>query len=199
MSSYRHIAALILAAGQSKRMGDENKLLLPYKGVSVLSHIIVQVKKAGVSRIFAVTGHEREKVAAEISRHDITIIHNDLYGEGMSSSVKSGIKSLPDDVDAVLVILGDMPGITAEIISKIMIAYNPAEGRKIIIPTHRGKRGNPLLWDRDFFSDFERLKGDRGAKTLLRDYPDFIAEVEIGAEAIFMDIDSLEAYQRLCR
>jgi len=199
ISAPKNIAALVLAAGQSKRMGQDNKLLLPYHGDTVLSHILAQIKRAGITNIFAVTGHQKDKVEKEMSRHGVTMVHNDLYAEGMSTSVRLGIRTLAKDVDAVLVILGDMPNISGEILKKIMAAYNPAQNRSIIIPKHNGKRGNPILWDREFFSEFERLEGDMGAKVLLAEYPEYIAEVEIGSDAIFLDIDTFEAYERLSR
>lgn len=197
MPATRNMAALVLAAGQSKRMGQENKLLLPYQGETVLSHVLDQVVQAGMKNIFVVTGHQEGQVEQQLSRHDVIFIHNDLYQEGMSTSVKLGISSLPREIDAVLVILGDMPNISSAILKKIMVAYNPALGRSIIIPKHNGKRGNPILWGREFFSEFERLEGDMGAKILLNDYPEYIAEVDVGSDAIFLDMDTFEAYESL--
>ncbi|PCI32675.1 MAG: 4-diphosphocytidyl-2C-methyl-D-erythritol kinase [Alphaproteobacteria bacterium] len=191
------ITALVLAAGQSKRMGQKNKLLLPYHQGTVLSHVLDQVTGAGIEEIFVVTGHQHDEVARDIGPHKVTFLYNDLYDEGMSTSVKLGISSLPKESDAVLIILGDMPNISASILRQLMAAYDPAQGRLIIIPTHNGKRGNPLLWDRSLFSEFDRLDGDMGAKILLADYPEYIHEVDVGSEAIFLDIDTYEAYERL--
>ena len=197
MSAKKNIAALILAAGQSKRMGKDNKLLLPYGDETVISHVCDQIKGAGIDQIFAVTGYQKGDVEKEVIRHDVTCFHNDLYEEGMSTSVKLGIGSLPKDIDAVVILLGDMPQITAEILRKIIGAYDTSSARSIIIPHHNGKRGNPILWGRDFFDDFERLDGDMGAKMLLNDYPEYCVEVDVGSNGIFLDIDTLEAYQRL--
>ncbi len=192
-----NFAALILAAGQSKRMGQENKLLLPYQEGTVLSHVLGQIHHAGIDNIFAVTGHQRRKIEQELSRHDVTFFHNDIYDEGMSTSVKLGIGSLPENIDAVLIILGDMPNITADILRQIIAVYDPADDRAIIIPTHNGKRGNPILWDSEYFSEFERLSGDMGAKILLSEYSEYIHEVEVGSDEIFLDIDTFEAYEHL--
>ncbi len=197
MPMTKNIAALILAAGQSRRMGQENKLLLPFKDETVLSHVLGQIQQAGIREIFAVTGHQRQEVEEELSCHEVIFFHNDLYAEGMSTSVKLGIASLPDNIDAVLIILGDMPNISADILKQIMANYNPAVGRSIIIPRHNGKRGNPILWDSEFFDEFERLEGDMGAKILLNEYPEYIEEVDVGSDAIFLDIDTFEAYESL--
>ena len=191
------VAALVLAAGQSRRMRKNNKLLLPYKGKTVISHVLDQVKNAGVSDILVVTGHQRDEVEQAVSSHNVTFVHNDLYAEGMSGSVKLGIASLAEDCDAVIIILGDMPAVSADIIRTIIAAYNPPEGHLIVIPTHNGKRGNPILWDREFFADFDRLDGDMGAKILLNDYPEYIREIEINSEAVFLDIDTVTAYEKL--
>lgn len=193
----KNIAAVILAAGQSTRMGADNKLLLAYKNETVLSHVSGQVRAAGINTVLVVTGYQKDEVATALSGHDVTLIHNDLYEEGMSGSVKLAIEQLPEDIDAVIIILGDMPTVSANIIRKIVAAYNPAEGHLIIIPAHEGRRGNPILWDRAFFADFDRLEGDRGAKILLKDYPEYICEVDVGSEAIFCDIDTFEAYEEL--
>ncbi|VAV91624.1 hypothetical protein MNBD_ALPHA01-869 [hydrothermal vent metagenome] len=197
MSTPGKIAAIVLAAGQSKRMGQENKLLLPFEGQTVLSHVLEQVEQAGFSDTLVITGHQKDRIEQEISRHDAKAVHNDLYEEGISSSVKLGIGALAKDIDAALVILGDMPNISAGILEKIIAAYDPDKGRSIIIPKHNGKRGNPILWHHEFFSDFDRLEGDMGAKILLKDYPEYISEVEIESNAIFLDMDTFEAYERL--
>ncbi|MCK5425227.1 MAG: molybdopterin-binding/glycosyltransferase family 2 protein [Emcibacter sp.] len=197
MSQSKNIAALILAAGQSKRMGQDNKLLLPYENETVLSHVLEQVEQAGLTEISVVTGHQRQEVEQAISRHDVTFVHNDIYDEGMSTSVKLGISSLPDNIDAVLIILGDMPNISAGILRQIIVAYDPAQDHSIVIPMHNSKRGNPILWDGEFFSEFKRLEGDMGAKILLNEYPEYIHEVDVGSDAIFLDIDTYEAYEHL--
>ncbi len=197
MKSPKKIAALVLAAGQSKRMGRENKLLLPYEQGTVLSHVLGQINQAGIGDIYVITGHEKDLVEQEVRKNNGIAVYNDLYEEGLSTSVKAGIAALPKDTDAVMIILGDMPNISADILRKIMAAYNVAQAQSIIIPTHNGKRGNPILWDADFFGDFERLEGDMGAKILLNDYPEYITELETLSDAIFLDIDTIEAYDDL--
>lgn len=193
----KNIAAIILAAGQSTRMGQDNKLLLPYQDTTVLSHVARQVDQGELAKIYVVTGYQQEKIEQELSGHDVTFIHNDLYDEGMSTSLKLGIGALPPEIDGAIIILGDMPNISTGILQQIIAAYDPARGRSIIIPTCKGKRGNPILWDRAFFEEFDRLEGDRGAKILLSDFPDHIHELDIGSEAVFMDIDTLEAYEQI--
>src|SRR5690606_17875880 len=98
----------------------------------------------------------------------------------------------PDDVDAVIVLLADMPAITPDVLRQLAAAYDPAAGRTIVVPTVNGKRGNPVLWDRRYLAELARLEGDTGARHLIGQYADAVAEVEIG-DAARLDLDTPEA------
>lgn len=189
------VAAAILAAGRSSRMGEENKLLLPYKGQTVLDYVIKEVGASGCSEVFVVTGHDHAAVETVAARHGVRCVHNEAYMSGMSSSVKLASECVSAACDAVLMVLADMPGLTQGIIKQLVSAYNPTEGRNLIMPVHHGKWGNPVLWGREYFERFRTLEGDKGAKTLLRKLQQDIVEVDVNSEAIFMDIDTAEAYR----
>lgn len=189
------IAAVILAAGQSRRMGDQNKLLLPYRGQPLIAHCVAQARD--LSDIIVVTGHQAEKVRQAVSCKRARFVHNAGYEDGMSGSLKAGLAAVAPDYDAMLVMLGDMPDISREILSSIIAAYAPDQGRDIIIPVHQGRRGNPVLWGRAFFAAFEDITGDQGAKSLLTTYGPHVHEVESHSPAIFRDVDSPAAYRAL--
>ena len=189
------VATVVLAAGRSSRMGDANKLLLPYIGKTVLDHVLAEVKAADTEDVFVVTGYDHEAVGAIAGRHNVKTVHNDHYVSGMSSSVRKAIETVPSHCEGVLIVLGDMPGITREVIKQVIAAYNPIEGRNLIMPVHNGKWGNPVLWGREFFDSFSKLKGDKGAKVLLREFQQEIIELEVDSDGIFMDVDTAEAYQ----
>ncbi|MEX0299558.1 MAG: NTP transferase domain-containing protein [Kordiimonas sp.] len=189
------VAIAVMAAGKSSRMGETNKLLLPYKDKTVLDHVLDQVKTAGHEDVFVVTGHDQAATKTIAGQHGVRVVHNEDYASGMSSSVKKAIEAVPEHCEGVLIVLGDMPGITGEVIEKIIAAYNPIEGRNLIMPVHTGKWGNPVLWGREFFNSFSKLKGDNGAKILLREFQQEIIELEVDSDGIFMDIDTAEAYQ----
>lgn len=189
------IAIAILAAGRSSRMGEENKLLLPYKSRTVLDHVITEANAVGSAEIFLVSGHASNEVESVAERHGVKSYHNADYASGMASSVKAAISHVPDECDGVLIVLGDMPAITSDVMAHVIAAYNPVEGRNLIMPVHNGKWGNPVLWGREYFCSFERLLGDAGAKALLREFQRDIVEVEVHSESIFMDIDTAEAYR----
>lgn len=187
-----HVAALVLAAGRSSRMGAANKLTERLAGKPIVAHVIDAALEAHVGTVIAVTGHDAEAVRAAIDGRPIPIVHNRHYAEGLSSSLKRGLKALPKDADAVLVLLGDMPGVTAEHINRLIEAFDPVEGRAIVVATHKGKRGNPVLWDKRFIPEMMALEGDTGARALIRAHADLAAEVEMRDDAVLIDIDTPE-------
>lgn len=189
------IAIAVLAAGQSSRMGSDNKLLLPYQGTTVLGHVLAEVSALGCAQTFVVTGHEAGATREIAEKHNVPAVHNNEYTTGMSTSVKAAVQHVARSCEAVLMVLGDMPGLTREALRTIIASYNPVEGRNLIVPVHDGKRGNPILWGREYFEAFEGLSGDKGAKVLLGKYQQDIHEVEVGTDAIFLDIDTAEAYR----
>jgi molybdenum cofactor cytidylyltransferase len=115
----------------------------------------------------------------------------------MSASLRCGLRALSHDVDAAFVLLGDMPRVGADLLRRMSAAYNPTEGRSIIVPSFAGKRGNPVLWDRRFFAEMMALAGDVGAKHLIGEHADQVTEVEARDAGIMMDVDTPEAYREL--
>ncbi|MBN35522.1 MAG: 4-diphosphocytidyl-2C-methyl-D-erythritol kinase [Rhodospirillaceae bacterium] len=188
------IAALVLAAGQSRRMWPVNKLLEQVRGKAMVRHVVEAAQDASVADIIVVTGHQAERVAGALDGLDITTTHNTDFADGLSTSLHRGIAALPDGTDAVVVCLGDMPGVSASIIEAVISSYDPAEDRVIVVPTHNGKRGNPVLWDRRFFKAMAEVIGDTGARHLIGENEDFVAEVELGF-GVVTDIDTPEALE----
>lgn len=190
------IAGLLLAAGQSRRMGDENKLLAEVGGKPMAAHAADALNASSVESLTIVTGAEPERLRAAIQLCEANYVHNPDYAEGLSASLKRGIAALPEDVDGVVVCLADMPGVTAQAINRLIAAFDPAEGRAICAPTYRGKRGNPVLFARRFFAEMQDLAGDAGAKALIGAYEDLVVEVEMDDAAVLTDIDTPEALAR---
>lgn len=185
------IAAIVLAAGTSSRMGDQNKLLLKFNDQTMVSHVIDQLVSSNASDIIVVTGNDFEDVTKSIMQK-VEFTHNPDYNQGLSSSLKAGISALPSAADGVMVCLGDMPYITSIHYNHLIAAF--ALG-KIIVPTSNGKIGNPLIFSKEYFKDFEGLSGDKGARKLLKTYPEQVVQVDLGTDAIFNDIDTPDAYQ----
>jgi molybdenum cofactor cytidylyltransferase len=184
------IAAVILAAGRSTRMGPENKLLADLNGKPLVRWVAEAALASQARPVLAVMGHQTAQVTAAVDGLDLTLADNPDYATGLASSLRTGIRALPEAADGVLVLLGDMPRITAAHIDRFIAAS--ASG-KIIVPVHQGQRGNPVLWPARYFPQLLALEGDAGAKRLLTTLAADVHEIDLGTEAIFLDIDTPDA------
>jgi molybdenum cofactor cytidylyltransferase len=192
------IGALLLAAGQSRRMGGPNKLLAEVDGTPMVVHVARRLLASRACPIIAVLGNQAEAVDAALGKLPVERVRNPEFADGLSTSLRRGIAALPPDLDGVLVCLGDMPLISGRHLDRLIAAFNPLEGRAIIVPTRRGKRGNPVLWSKQFFPEMAGLAGDVGAKHLIGEHAEHVAEVEMD-DAILVDIDTPEALDALRR
>src|SRR5438552_2817250 len=120
-------------------------------------------------------------------------VRNPAFAEGLSSSLKTGLTALPSDIDSVLVCLGDMPLVAGRDLDRLIAAFNPLEGRAIVVPIRRGKRGNPVLWAKRFFPEMAELAGDVGAKHLIGEHAELVAEIEMDSDGVLVDIDTPDA------
>ncbi len=191
------VAALVLAAGRSSRMGTINKLLINVDGKPMVRHAVDAVREAGLDPVIVVTGHERERVEAALAGLPVRLVHNPAYAEGLSTSLKAGLAAVPPDADGVLIGLGDMPQVRADDIERLVVAFNPVEGRAIVVPVRNGKRGNPVLWAKRFIPEMQKVAGDVGARHLIGAYPEAMAEVEMPSDGVLTDIDTPQALARL--
>lgn len=194
MNKPPNIAALLLAAGQSKRMGANNKLVAEVNGQPLVRHVADAAIGGLGNDLTVVTGAEPEKILAALEGVNAQTVFNPDFDQGLSTSLRTGIQALAGREirpDAVLVLLGDMPRISQEIIQQLAAAFNPAEGRHIIVPTDAGKRGNPVLWSARFLDALTGIQGDTGARHLIGEYAEFVHEVEIG-QAVSFDLDTPE-------
>jgi molybdenum cofactor cytidylyltransferase len=189
----RGVAALVLAAGRSTRMGGPNKLLAELGG-KPLVRIAAEAALASQARpVVVVTGHQRERVEAALEGLPVRFVHNPDFANGLSTSLKAGINALPDDIGGAVVCLGDMPQVSGALIDRLAQALDPETGALIAVPTFEGKRGNPVLWSRRFFPELAALEGDVGARHLIGTYRDAVVEVPVTGQGAFFDIDTPEA------
>jgi len=184
------IAGIVLAAGQSRRMGKINKLLADIDGKPMTAHVVDAVITSAVSPVIVVTGHEPERLEEALAERDVRFIHNPDYADGLSTSLRSGLALLNNDVDGAVVCLGDMPSVNATHINRLVEAFDPASGHAIIVPTFKGKRGNPVLWHRRFFSQMSDVSGDVGARHLIGDNEDCLLEIAMDDDSILADLDT---------
>lgn len=190
------IGAIVLAAGRSTRMGGVNKLLCALEGVPLVSRAVEAVCASRCSQVMVVTGFEAELVEAALAGRPVSFTHNPAFGQGMSSSLRCGLRAMPRDLDAVLVILGDMPQIAADEIDALIDAYDP-DAPAIVVPERGGRRGNPVLWPRRYFDEMCAISGDVGARGLLERHADQVTSVSIQSDAIFADVDTPDALASL--
>jgi molybdenum cofactor cytidylyltransferase len=192
------IAALVLAAGRSRRMAPHNKLLVADKtGKPMIARVVDNVLSSKARPVLVVTGHQADQVQHALGGRPVRYVHAPEYAEGLSASLKAGIAAVPEECAAALVCLGDMPLVTGRMIDRLLSAYDPDEGRLIVLPTFRGKQGNPMLWDREFFSEILEISGDSGARFLLGQHLESVAEVEMADDAVLRDFDTTESLNTL--
>jgi molybdenum cofactor cytidylyltransferase len=193
------VAALVLAAGQSRRMGRYNKLLAIIDGRQMVTHVVDAALASKADPVIVVTGHDQDKVERAIGKRKVLWAHNPDYAEGLSTSLKIGLDALPEEAEGVVVLLGDMPLVGREQINRLINAFNPTEGRAIVVPTVRGKRGNPVLFATRFVPEIKGIGGDVGARHLLGEHADEIFEIEMDDAATLLDVDTPEALEALMK
>ena len=189
----RRIAAIVLAAGRSTRMGGPNKLLAEINNTPLVRIAAQEALASRARPVIVVTGHQRQQVEVALRGLDVKLVHNPDYAEGLSTSVKAGIAAAPDDVDGVIVCLGDMPQVNAPLIDKLLGAFDPEKGALVAVPTIGGKRGNPVVWSRRFFPELAALQGDTGARHLIASFPEAVTEVPLSGSAALVDVDTPDA------
>lgn len=190
------IAVLMMAAGQSRRMGSVNKLMADVDGAPMVRRAAESALSAKVDRMVVVTGHEQERIRHALTGLDVSFVHNPDFADGLSGSLRRGIQavaSLSPAVDGCLVCLGDMPQVTSHNLDRLIAAFDPLEGRAICVPTHNGKRGNPVLWGATFFDEMANVAGDVGARHLIGEHSEQVCEIAISDPGVLLDIDTPEA------
>ena len=187
------VAAVVLAAGRSTRMGAINKLIAEIGGKPLVRIAAEQALASSARPVIVVTGHQREKVEEALAGLPVRFAHNPDFAEGLGASLRTGIAAVPDDVDGAVICLGDMPQVDAELIDRLIAAFDPERGALIVVPTIEGRRGNPVLWSRRFFPDLRQIQGDVGARHLIASYAEAVVEVPVSGESAFVDVDTPES------
>ncbi|HDZ25983.1 hypothetical protein LCGC14_0530060 [marine sediment metagenome] len=188
------IWAMILAAGESKRMGKP-KLLLPFGEKTMIETIVETVVSSKVEQTLVILGSDREKTEEKIKNYPVKIVYNRDFRSGMLSSVQCGFKSLSEEIRAVLVVLGDQPKISTTVINKLIDAYK-SSGKGIVLPVYKKERGHPVLIDVKYGEEVENLSPEVGLRGTVYNHPEDILEVDVEASSIFQDIDSESDYKR---
>jgi molybdenum cofactor cytidylyltransferase len=189
----RRVAALVLAAGRSTRMGAVNKMLAEIGGKPLVRIAAEQAVASHAQPVIVITGHEREKVEAALNGLPVRFVHNRDFAEGLGTSLKAGIGAVPQEADGAIVCLGDMPQVDAALINRLIAAFDPERGALVVVPSIEGRRGNPVVWSRRFFHDLMSVQGDIGARYLIGNYSEAVVEVPVTGDAALRDVDTPES------
>jgi molybdenum cofactor cytidylyltransferase len=187
------IAAVVLAAGRSTRMGGPNKLLAEIAHRPLVRIAAEAALASRAKPVIVVAGHQRSEVEKVLAGLPVEVVHNPDFADGLGTSVRAGIAAVPAEVDGAIVLLGDMPQVDARLIDRLIGAFDPDRGALVVVPTFEGKRGNPVLWSRRFFPDLMTIDGDVGARHLIGHYGEAVAEVPVEGKAALVDVDTPEA------
>jgi molybdenum cofactor cytidylyltransferase len=186
------VAAIVLAGGQSRRMGGPNKLLARFDGEPLIRRTVERALASKATPVVVVTGDRAGDIKAALSSLNVSFAHNSDFAAGLATSLKTGLAAVPENASGALVLLADMPGITTEVIDRLIGAFRAKQPPAIVLPTFAGKRGNPVLWARAFFPELMAVTGDTGARHILSLHEEAVERVEIGVAAGF-DVDTPEA------
>jgi molybdenum cofactor cytidylyltransferase len=191
----RNVAAIILAAGRSTRMGGPNKLLAELDGKKLVRIAAEQALASKASDVVVVTGHQADLVEKALEGLKVRFVRNPDFAGGLASSVKAGIAAVSEHADGAVICLGDMPLIDAHLIDRLIETFAPDRGNLIVVPAADGRRGNPVLWSRRFFKELMTLDGDIGARHLIAKHAEAVAEVPVEGKSAFLDIDTPQALE----
>jgi molybdenum cofactor cytidylyltransferase len=188
------ICAIVLAAGQSERMGAQ-KLLLPFGGKTVISHIVEQITGSSVDELYVVVGYQWKQVSEGLSGSTVSIVKNSDYKSGMLSSVRCGLKAIPQECKAVLVALGDQPSITTRLIDNMLRNFSSTE-KQILVPIYEGKRGHPIIFSAVYRDEILTRYDDIGLRGLMYAHKGDVFELPVVSSGVLSDMDFPEDYER---
>jgi molybdenum cofactor cytidylyltransferase len=190
------IAAIVLAAGQSRRMG-RNKLLLPFGRSTVIETIVAEVQASEVGDIVVVTGHERAQIEARLATYPVCCIFNSDYARvEMLTSIQVGLRALAENVEAALIVLGDQPRIQRDVVRRVIGAYRPGA---LIVPSFEHRRGHPILLDRSIWPDVLASPAEATLRAVINARAECIRYVEVESDSVLRDIDTPEDYEQAMR
>lgn len=192
-----NLAALVLAAGESKRMAGRHKLLLPLAGKTMIAWTVEAILAAGLDDVIVVLGHEAAAVQKTLNKKPVRFALNPNYRRGMASSIQAGLAALAPQTQIIMIALADQPLVTAAEINFMIAEFSRVPEKTIGVPTFNGQRGHPVLLDLRYREEMLALQGDVGCKSILARYPEAVFEIAMPARNILEDADTPEAYARL--
>ncbi len=189
------VAGVILAAGSSSRIG-EVKQLLGFRQTTLLGEVIKNASRSLLDEVILVLGHGGDDIRKALRFEGVRVVINEEHVQGQSTSLRAGLSNVSEDTDAVMFILGDQPLVGSEVMNALIDGYCRTRA-PIVLPIHRGRRGNPVVIDRTLFARVESITGDVGARVLFREYAEEIVEIDVEDDSIHFDLDTWEDYEEL--
>lgn len=191
------LSSIILAAGNSSRFINSNKLLFQINGFTMIELVVKTILKANFKPIYAITGFEKNKIYKNLSKFDINCIYNKNWSEGLSTSIQLGILKIEEHFDGTLIALGDMPLISTTTLEKMKKEFLYNNGNFIICPEYKNQIGNPIIIPKKYFHFANDLQGDNGFKKIINKNPNFIKTIKINSNEIFQDFDTRKKIDQL--
>ncbi len=194
------ITAIVLAAGESRRMGSANKLLLPFGETTLIERVVGAARQSEAGDVIVVVGHEADRVRAVLEGHRVTVVENDRYREGMTTSIHAGVRAASPEAAGFMICLSDLPLIEPEELNRLIAAFEQAardDERPIVVPTFESRRGNPVLFSAFYKPELLDQTGLMGCKEMVKQNPHHVLEVAMATDHVLRDIDTMEAYRRL--
>ncbi|NJO67816.1 MAG: nucleotidyltransferase family protein [Rhodospirillales bacterium] len=192
------VGAVVLAAGRGQRFDAQaGKLLSVFRGQPLILAAVRAAIESGAAPVIVVTGHRRRDLERVLEGLPVVLVANPDYRSGLSSSIRVGLSAQPLSVEGVVMLLGDMPLVTAAHVDRLIAAFAERNSPSICVPTFSGRRGNPVLWDRAFFPALSSLHGDLGGSTLFGENRDAVCLVPMPDDAVLIDVDDADTLGRL--
>jgi len=188
----QRISAILLGAGESKRMGRD-KLLLPWGKKTVLEHSLQVLLASEVDEVIVVLAHPIKGIDGRLIKKGVKVVLNPEYRKGMSSSIRRGIQALSPKSGGILIAFGDMPLMKRRTINALIKVFRRTEG-KIIVPSFNGRRGHPVIFPRNYERELLRLKGDKGGRIILEKHSEDVYVISVKSEGVVRDIDTWSDY-----
>lgn len=188
------VGAIVLAAGQAKRMGAL-KQLLPWHGTTIIEQVVDCVTTSGITEVVVVVGHHAREVSERLAEKPVRVVANTDYEKGIASSLVCGLKALSGSCRGIMVVLGDQPTLERETLRRLIAAFS--KHVSIVVPVFKGQPGNPVIFPASYRREMLTLTGDRGARPVVDAHPEDVVTVEVDTDSVLRDIDDPETYRVL--
>lgn len=191
------VSAIVLAAGESKRMGQLKQLMSLGDG-TIIERSVDNLLASGIGEVIVVLGHRAGEVAGAIAGRPVKTVVNPAYRQGMSTSILAGLGLVSSEAEAVMLALADQPFIDGSAVNRLIEEFLDHD-RGIVVPTYRGRRGHPVIFSLKYREELAGLRGDVGGRKIIAEHPDDVLEVAVDTPGVNIDIDDMDEYRSHCR